>query len=184
MLLLEYGANINVTSKDGRTPLTTAVVYNNYVVIQLLLDRWYEYSECPRLRGPHLLELVAQYADMETMSILSSASHLRPKFDKDYMLHDAATRLRERSDVTEKLIQAFEDLLEVIKESPSGKNMESHMEAGFLKYHTLETEMHNTDQRDDYDESDGDFKDAHESFILASDNIGCLVSSSKKRATL
>jgi ankyrin repeat protein len=49
MLLLEYRAEINVTSKDSRTPLTTAIVYNNRSVLQLLLDRWYEYSECPRL---------------------------------------------------------------------------------------------------------------------------------------
>ena len=185
MLLLEYGANINVTSKDGRTPLTTAIVYNNYTVLQLLLDRWYKYSECPRLKGPHLLELVAQYADMETMSILSSASYLRLNFDKDYVLHDAATRLRERSDVTEELIHSFEDLLKIINQSPpSGKSRESEMEAGFLAYHSPETETHNTNPIGGYDESDEDFEDAHKSFTLASDNIDCLVFSLKKRATL
>ena len=46
-LLLEYGANINATTTSGQTPLTTAVAYNSHNVLRLLLDRWFEYSECP-----------------------------------------------------------------------------------------------------------------------------------------
>lgn len=134
MLLLEYGAEINVTSKDGRTPLTTAIVYNNHNVLQLLLDRWYEYSECPRLRGPHLLSLVAQYADLRTISILASTDHLKLKFDKDFVLGDFSTRLRQRIDVTEKLTNAFEDLLNLINHgSGESECIESQMESGLLK---------------------------------------------------
>ncbi|KAL8928807.1 MAG: hypothetical protein Q9208_001585 [Pyrenodesmia sp. 3 TL-2023] len=55
-LLLEYGADINALSTAGQTPLTTAVIFNSHNVLQLLLDRWFEYSECPRLKGPHLLQ--------------------------------------------------------------------------------------------------------------------------------
>jgi hypothetical protein len=99
MLLLEYVAYI--TSKDGRTPLTTAIIYNNHNVLELLLDWWYEYSECPRLKGPNLLSLVAQYADLRTISLLASTTHLKLKFDKDYVLGGFSVRLRQRIDVTE-----------------------------------------------------------------------------------
>ncbi|KAF7883922.1 hypothetical protein EAF00_011234 [Botryotinia globosa] len=114
MLLLEYEANINVTSKAGRTPLTTAIIHNNHNVLQLLLDCWYEYSECPHLKRPHLLGLVAQYADLDNIFILVSTNHLRIKFDKNYVFGDFITRLRERSKVTDILLTAFEDLLNVI----------------------------------------------------------------------
>ena len=118
-LLLEYGANINATSAASQTPLTTAVAYNSHNVLRLLLDRWFEYSECPRLTGPHLLQIVALYADVETMSILMDADHFHLKYDSSYALGDFASRLRERSDATEKLILTFEELLLVIKSGPA-----------------------------------------------------------------
>ena len=132
-LLLEYGANINATSAAGQTPLTTAVAYNSHNVLRLLLDRWFEYSECPRLTGPHLLQIVALYADIETMDILISTDHLRIKYDSSYALGDFMSRLSERSDATEKLIIAFEELLGVIKlgsTSSGHHDIESRMETG------------------------------------------------------
>lgn len=159
MLLLEYGAEINVTSKDGRTPLTTAIVYNNHTVLNLLLDRWYEYSECPRLKGPHLLSLVAQYADLRTISILTSTDHLKLKFDKDYVLGDFSTRLQQRVDVTEKLIEAFEELLSLINQgSAEGESIESRMESGFLRAHGSNSPTNSSDSSDEV------FEDAQESF--------------------
>jgi ankyrin repeat protein len=58
MLLLEYGADINATSTSGSTPLTTAIMNNSRDVLRLILDRWHEYSGCPRLKGPHLLRRI------------------------------------------------------------------------------------------------------------------------------
>lgn len=58
-LLLEYGANINTINTAGQTPLTIAVAYNSHNVLRLLLDCWFEYSEYPRLTGPHLLQITA-----------------------------------------------------------------------------------------------------------------------------
>jgi len=78
MLLLEYGTDINVTSEAGRTPLTTAITYNNHSVLRLLLDRWFEYSECPRLKGLQLLEFVAQYADVYTGFREPPEAEIRP----------------------------------------------------------------------------------------------------------
>jgi hypothetical protein len=159
MLLLEYGAQINVTSKDDRTPLTTAIIYNNHNVLQLLLDRWYEYSECPRLKGPHLLSLVAQYADLRTISILASTDHLKLKFDKDYVLGDFSTRLRQRVDVTEKLTGAFEELLNLINQgSTESESIESRMESGLLERHGSNSPT------DSSAGSDDTFEDAQESF--------------------
>lgn len=67
MLLLEYGANINSVSADGSTPLTTAIIYNSHNVLRLFLDRWHEYSICPRMKGPNLLQVAALYADPATL---------------------------------------------------------------------------------------------------------------------
>ena len=134
-LLLEYGANINATSVAGQTPLTTAVAYNSHNVLKLLLERWFEYSECPRLTGPHLLQIVALHADIETIHILMKTNHLQLKYDSNYALGDFISRLHERPDVTEKLVFAFEELLGVIKKGPalpSHHGTENLMESGLM----------------------------------------------------
>jgi ankyrin repeat protein len=53
LLLLEYGANLNATSHDGMTPLTVAIVHNNHQVLQLFVDRCFEYITTTRLKGKH-----------------------------------------------------------------------------------------------------------------------------------
>ena len=118
-LLLEYGANINAINSAGQTPLTIAVAYNSHNVLRLLLDRWFEYSECPRLTGPHLLQIVALHADIETITILTNTDHLRLKYDSSYSLGDFAIRLNERPNTTEKLIIAFDELIGIIKQGPA-----------------------------------------------------------------
>lgn len=137
VLLLEYGANINATNSAGQTPLTVAVAYNSHNVLRLLLDRWFEYSECPRLKGPHLLQIVAIHADLETMTILRDSDHLRLRYDENYTLGDFATRLSQRAGVTEKLVLAFEGLIDVIREGsstskPHFRSQDSLMEAGLV----------------------------------------------------
>ena len=117
-LLLEYGANINAASAAGQTPLTTAVAYNSHSVLRLLLDRWFEYSICPRLTGPHLLQTAALYANMEIIMILTNANHLHLEYDSSYALGDLMSRLRERPDVTDKLILAFDELFVMITRAP------------------------------------------------------------------
>jgi ankyrin repeat protein len=76
LLLLEYGADVNATSATGHTPLTTAIMHNGHDVLRLLLERWSEYSECPRLKGGHLLKLSAEFADLETILILTATNHV------------------------------------------------------------------------------------------------------------
>lgn len=51
LLLLEFGADLNAKSSNGRTPLTTAIIHNNHPVLQLFIDRCYEYITTMRLHG-------------------------------------------------------------------------------------------------------------------------------------
>ncbi|KAL9022524.1 MAG: hypothetical protein Q9185_000234 [Variospora sp. 1 TL-2023] len=118
ILLLEYGANINATTTLGQTSLTTAITHNSHKVLQLLLDRWFEYTECPRLKGTHLLQIAAMYADTETIEILKSTDHFALSYDRSYIAADFATLLHKRWDFSEKLSTAFEELIQLIGRQP------------------------------------------------------------------
>ena len=130
LLFLEHNANINAVATDGQTPLTTAIVNNSHRVLQLLLSRWADYSGCPRLRGPHLLNTAAQFADHETLAILCLTNHIRLKYDKNYHTGDFEKVLHQRHDSDEKLRQAFADLMAIVREEVSP---EALMEQG-LKF--------------------------------------------------
>ncbi|KAL8746941.1 MAG: hypothetical protein Q9190_001103 [Brigantiaea leucoxantha] len=133
LLLLEYGADVNATSVTGQTPLTTAITHNSHDVLRLLLERWFEYSECPRLKGGHLLKLLAESANLETIQILTTTSHIRLKYDKDYKADDYFNIIRDRFDADEKLVSAFEAFLAVVDFDPDAvTNAESLAEAGLL----------------------------------------------------
>lgn len=118
MLLLEYGAHINAISADGSTPLTIAITYNSHNVLRLILERWHEYSVCPRLKGPNLLLTAAQYADSETLYLLAATNHLRMKYDKHYTMGDFKNRLHQRPDLTDGLTVASDELLNVVNRVP------------------------------------------------------------------
>jgi Ankyrin repeats (3 copies)/Ankyrin repeats (many copies) len=153
LLLLEYGANINATSSLGQTPLTTAIAYNSHGVLQLLLDRWFEYSECPRLKGPHLLQITGLYADIATINILTTTSHFMLKYDRDFVIGDFITRLRQRSDLTEKLVAAFESLVNVISKQPDSRaSTPSLMESGLLPYQQVKYDEKASSGASDYDD--------------------------------
>ncbi|KAL6720093.1 hypothetical protein ACLMJK_002014 [Lecanora helva] len=168
-LLLDYGANINAMARDGRTPLTTTIIYNNHEVLRLLLGRWFEYTECPRLKGPHLLDLVVEHADVETMRILTSADHLQFRRDDKYVLERFATQINKRLDLSNEMVSAFEDLLDAMREFPkSSRDPESHGESRIVDP-TGETES----CEEDLDSCD-EFEDAHESLALVSDDLSSL----------
>lgn len=157
-LLLEYGANINAISAAGQTPLTTAIAFNSHNVLQLLLDRWFEYSVCPRLTGPHLLQIMALYADAKTMSIFTATDHLALHYDQTYVLGDFVSQLNDRADATEKLIQAFMALLGAIR-SPQERCVEKPCpESGLL------SEKYN--DKSDAESSDQEFENALESLPM------------------
>lgn len=134
ILLLEYGADINAMSTSGETPLTTAITFNSHNVLRLFLDRWHEYSVCPRLKGPNLLGVAARHADTETLSILAGADHFRSRYDRMYSVGDFKKTLQQRPDgADEKLVMAFDQLLAVINLAPDkGMGDEGLLEAGFF----------------------------------------------------
>ncbi|KAI0906194.1 ankyrin repeat-containing domain protein [Ustulina deusta] len=114
--LLDFDAKM---SSSGQTPLTTAVIYNSHDVLKLLLYHWQEYNSCPRLKRPHLLQVVAQYADLDTILILSATNHFRLKYDMHYCIGEFETLLHDRHDADEKLTSAFAELLLIIREQVS-----------------------------------------------------------------
>lgn len=168
LILLEHGADINAVSKAGQTPLTCAIIYNSHEVLRLLLDRWFEYTECPRLKGPHLLELVALNADIKTMQILMGSDHIMFMYDKHYTLGDFAGHLKARPDATEKLIFAFDELLSVMRKGSesrkSERDEEDMMEAGMLLGSStiIERLLAQDDTSSESDDSDQAFDDALE----------------------
>lgn len=134
VLLLDYNADLNATNINHQTPLTTAIMYNSHQVLELFLVHWEEFSTCPRLKGPNLLEITALYADVETVKILAETHHFKLMYDANYSLRDFAKRLTERVDVTDELIRAFDELLLVLNENPvRPKSRESLMEKGLLE---------------------------------------------------
>lgn len=162
-LLLDYGANINATAKEERTPLTTAIIYNNHDVLLLLLDRWFEYTECPRLKGPHLLDLIVEHADVETMTILTNAKHLQFRRDNDYVLERSAAQLNNRLDLTDAMVAAFKGLLDTISDSPKrSKGIES-----LRKSKVTDLEKGKGMSEDDTESVD-EYEDAQESLGLVS----------------
>ena len=160
-LLLEYGANINATSAAEQTPLTTAVTFNSHNVLQLLLDRWFEYSQCPRLTGPHLLQIVALYADVETLAILTATDHLKLKYDRNYLLGDFMSQLNERPDATPKLTQAFTELIAVMEQGCEVHHPQDALhEAGLMPNETIN--LGESESESSYEE----FENAMESIQL------------------
>ncbi|KAF6220492.1 hypothetical protein HO133_002925 [Letharia lupina] len=137
-LLLDYGADINPASKNGLTSLTAAIIFNNHSVLRLLLDRWFEYTECPRLKGHHLLEFIIDYADIETI----------------YVPEKSAAQLRKRLDLTDDRVLAFESLLDAIRDYPKlSKYRESLANSGALD---LEKDPEsNGEDTDDYEDARG-----------------------------
>lgn len=131
MLLLEYGAEVNTATITGDTPLTTAITHNSHHVLRLFLERWLDYSVCPRLTGPHLLSITARYADLQTIDILAGTDHFRLEYDERYLTGDFSKVIRERPDATGKLASAFEELLSIFKHAAHlAQDAESLLEAG------------------------------------------------------
>lgn len=178
ILLLEYGADINAATANGQTPLTTAITMNSHNVLRLLLNRWSEYSICPRLQGPHLIRTAALFADLETLKILTAADHFRLKYDKSYMPVDLLEQFANRYDSTEKNIAAFRDLLSVLNEDPNAmKAVDNLMESGLLTqrlHHGCDLAV-TVDGPDSEYESDDLFEDALEKINLSGDTDGPLI---------
>jgi ankyrin repeat protein len=121
VLLLKSGADINAASKTGSTPLTTVVTHNSHSILRLILERWNEYTDCPRLKKENLLHIVAQYADVETLDILAKSDRLRMSYDRHYALSDFTCLLDKRPDLSQEILLAFNELLNIVNYMPDPK---------------------------------------------------------------
>ena len=153
ILLLDYGANINATTSTGQTALTTTITHNSHNVLRLLLDRWQEFSSCPRLKGPHLLQVTATYADLETIRILACVDHFAISYDRTYTHGDFESRLRQRPFVDAGLADGFAELLSVIDSCPTAQEAKETL---------LETGLLLRDANQDQDSDEERFEDAKE----------------------
>ena len=166
-VLLEYGADINAADITSHTPLRTAITYNSHNVLQLLLDRWSQYSSCPRLQEPHLLETAAVFADLETLKILVATDHFRLKYNSDYILADCAARVQDRYDVDDQILAAFHDLVSVISDIPEmAENGLSRLDAGLLLYRDSPLSRDGMSGRWSDNSSEVSFEDVMENLII------------------
>lgn len=132
VLLLDYNADLNAANFNQQVSLTTAIMYNIHGVLELLLQHWEEFSACLRLKGPHLREITALYADVETVNLLAETNRFNSKHDANHSLRDFAKGLTERIDVADELIHAFDKLLLLLKEYSKGpRSRESFTEKDF-----------------------------------------------------
>ena len=167
-LLLDYGADINATSTCGQTILTTAITYNSHNVLRLLLERWREFGTCPRHQGPNLLQIAALHADMETLNILTTWDHLISRSDRICIIGDFATRLHERLDVTDELIDKFEELITIVGREPN--TYEAIQNQSELEHHTPSEKLSDIERLGRHDtESDDD--ESGEVFIDALEEV-------------
>ena len=171
-LLLDYGANINATSALSQTPLTTAITYNSHHVLGLFLERWREFGTCPRHQGPNLLQIAALHADIETINILTTWDHLISRSDRICIIGDFATRLHERLDVTDELMNKFEELITIVGREPNTcEAIQSQSELDHLTSSglSLEPEKPGTHETESHDNDSGEvFVDA-----LEEPEMGC-----------
>lgn len=80
-----------------------------------------------------MLPLVAAFADLETMQILTATDHLKLKYDPTYKVENYLSALRARYDCNEKLELAFRDLLDVLDfQVPEEDTLEGKLESGVL----------------------------------------------------
>lgn len=105
-ILLQYGADMDHVSRNGCTPLMTAIIHNKHAVLRVFLSEKY----ASRPMGSQLLPIIAQHADSETMSILASSHSFDLNGDG---LPAGRDTLLCRRDYNDTLGHAFENLVSV-----------------------------------------------------------------------
>ncbi|KAL8874864.1 MAG: hypothetical protein Q9198_006703 [Flavoplaca austrocitrina] len=142
LLLLEFGADLNAKSSNGRTPLTTAIIHNNRPVLQLFVDRCYEYITTMRLHGFHILQIIAEHADIDTMHILASSHPMKVSYDVSVdSIATSRVVLQQRRDCDEKLTEAFDELIAIAKaDDMAAKSIDSLAESGL--FHSARSSFH------------------------------------------
>ncbi|KAI4671319.1 uncharacterized protein J4E88_009353 [Alternaria novae-zelandiae] len=107
-LLLEFGAEPNARNPEGLTALHSVA------------HRCYDYITTLRFGGPQLLPIIAENADISTMNILASSHPLKLALDLSTdSLSKGTAILEQRRDYSEKLSEAFEELVTIAQAEES-----------------------------------------------------------------
>ena len=105
-ILLTSGADPGYISSNGHSPLTMAIIYNNHAVLKLFIDR----CDTSSWKGLQLLPIIAESADVETMTILASSDLLKQTLLIEDNFATSCETLQSRIDYDMKLNNAFEKL--------------------------------------------------------------------------
>lgn len=86
------------------------------------------------LTGPQLLPIIAEHADLKTMSIIANSHPLKLSYDLNQeAVIESLTILQGRKDYSEKLSMALEELISIAEaETPVTGSTEGFMEAGLF----------------------------------------------------
>lgn len=85
---------------------------------------------------------------------MTCVDHFRLSYDEGYANGDFASRLHDRSDISEELIDAFADLLSVVNTSPQLEMQESVMETGLFSHYHGSDEDHFDDAKEYHDDDE------------------------------
>ena len=143
-ILLESGASLENVARNGRTPLTIAIIHNSHAVLKLFVDRRYEHVTTAHIKGPQVLAVIAEHADAETMSIIASSLLLKLSLDPGGDGFAAGREiLRQRRDYDEKLGHAFKELLSSItmakEEATASRTADGGIKSGLLHHLSAES---------------------------------------------
>lgn len=109
-ILLEAGASPEDVSKNGQTPLSTAIMNNSHVVLAAFSE-WY-HTRGNAVKPAQLLLVIAEHADIETMAIVESSVPLIWSLISEMdNFNTGRALLEQRGDYNEGLGLAFEKLL-------------------------------------------------------------------------
>jgi ankyrin repeat protein len=111
--LIQRGANPEIASAEGNTPLLNAIIHTNNGAIRTLLAHGVEHR-ARNNAGDTILHLAARHGDLATLSILSDNVSSLEGLEIDALNNqgcDPREAIRQRTKVIEGFVAAFEELL-------------------------------------------------------------------------
>jgi ankyrin repeat protein len=111
--LIQRGANTEIASAEGNTPLLNAIIHTNNGALGTLLERGADH----RVRndaGDTILHLAARHGDLATLQILLKEASMLDGLEIDALNNvgcDPRDAIKQRAKTIEGFAQAFEELL-------------------------------------------------------------------------
>ena len=142
--LIELGADINQLSNGGGPPLFVAVVKGSIEFLQLLLENGARYDGTD-VQGRTILHVLASHGNPESAGVLTRAKLRGLDADaKDHQNRTPRDYLRQRAMVPLGFVEAFESLLESIREANSYEAVDDEFQLEVF-HDAVETKTESTD---------------------------------------